>query len=136
MEIKKGDKFLCKESVVMYNGAIDYIKGKVYTSDLDGCITDEEGTVKHWWGGDERTSEYFVRWLVTITLTKDQWSIVVREMESYKNRMTDDYNDLVRNPMKYLSAGCDEEKYRGFVELSRKKKEEAERISLELGGSL
>lgn len=49
-EIHKGDKFYCKESVVMEDGEIAYKCGEYYVSDRDGCITDESGDIDHEWG--------------------------------------------------------------------------------------
>lgn len=40
VKIRKGDKFLCIADYEMYSGDIAYISGKVYISELDGCITD------------------------------------------------------------------------------------------------
>ena len=51
MKIKAGDKFYCKKTVYM-NGDLDrivYRKGKTYTSEMDGHVTDEEGTKQHSW---------------------------------------------------------------------------------------
>lgn len=47
MIITAGNKFICKKSVTMTNGSIAYIQGKVYTSEKDGCITDEQGDKNH-----------------------------------------------------------------------------------------
>lgn len=49
MKIKKGDRFLCIKDVEMDSSRIDYIKGKEYISEKDGCITDEEGDAYHKW---------------------------------------------------------------------------------------
>jgi len=68
--IKKGDKFRCIKDVVMSNGGVAYLKGKIYTSEEDGCITNEQGnTYHHWdaeawdthhhWDGDAWVEEYF-----------------------------------------------------------------------------
>jgi len=47
-KIKKGDKFLCLEDYVMYDDdLIAYEQGKIYISEIDGCITDEQKDVKH-----------------------------------------------------------------------------------------
>lgn len=52
-QIKKGDKFLCTEDVIMDGGRHDsdcaYKSGKTYTSERDGAITDEWGDKEHWW---------------------------------------------------------------------------------------
>lgn len=50
MEIKAGEKFKCIESVIENKGsAVFYIEGKIYISEADGRITDEQGEVAHWW---------------------------------------------------------------------------------------
>ena len=48
--IKKGDKFRCIKTVVMDNNPndIDYYQGLIYTSENDGCITDESGCKYHY----------------------------------------------------------------------------------------
>ena len=49
-KIIKGDKFECVKSVAMdQNGYVAYIKGKIYTSESDGCITDEQCNKQHYW---------------------------------------------------------------------------------------
>lgn len=49
IKIRKGQKFLCKETVVMDDDEIAYIKGEVYTSEANSCITDIYGDKKHKW---------------------------------------------------------------------------------------
>ena len=46
-KIKKGDRFFCFEDYVMDDERISYSKGKIYKSDLDGRITDNEIYVHH-----------------------------------------------------------------------------------------
>ena len=43
--IKKGDKFRCIKTLIYANSDLWYQKGKIYTSDMDGCITDEDGDI-------------------------------------------------------------------------------------------
>lgn len=60
MNIKKGQKFLCKETVVMnHTGEVAYIKGKTYTSEQRSCITDEAGDIGHSWDWDTDFDWYF-----------------------------------------------------------------------------
>ena len=49
--IKKGDKFRCIKTVVMDNDSnnIAYYQGLIYTSENDGCVTDESGCKYHDW---------------------------------------------------------------------------------------
>lgn len=43
-----GSIFLCIKDVVMQSsGSIAYTKGKVYSSEKKGCITDNNGSVNH-----------------------------------------------------------------------------------------
>lgn len=48
-QIRKGDMFECIEDVVMDDGEVSYIKGKVYASEANGCITDEQHCKNHHW---------------------------------------------------------------------------------------
>lgn len=58
--IKAGDRFYCKKTVVMEgDGMIAYTKGKTYVSEKDGCITDDKGLIEHWWD-DERWPDFFI----------------------------------------------------------------------------
>lgn len=52
MVIKKGMKFRCIKDVIAGTGERYYTNGKLYTSEMDDCITDDDGTINHWWGGD------------------------------------------------------------------------------------
>ena len=58
-KIKKGDRFLCLEDYVMDDERIAYSKGKIYKSDLDGRITDNEFDVLHEMEGQNYFFEYF-----------------------------------------------------------------------------
>lgn len=58
-KIKKGDRFLCLEDYVMDDERIAYSKGKIYKSDLDGRITDNEFDVLHEMDGQNDFFEYF-----------------------------------------------------------------------------
>ena len=65
--IKKGDKFRCIKTLI-YTGSGDiwYHKGRVYQSDMDGCITDEDGDIDHEWTGrraEEEIKKYFIPYI-------------------------------------------------------------------------
>jgi hypothetical protein len=61
-DIKKGDSFVCVEDVIMNDDdSLVYKKGFVYTSEKDGCITDEDGDIDHRWDDVDYTSLYFVK---------------------------------------------------------------------------
>lgn len=42
ININKGDRFLCRADYVMENGMIAFEAGKIYESNCDGCLLDEE----------------------------------------------------------------------------------------------
>ena len=47
---KIGDKFLCINDCFMNGSGIKvYTKGKIYKSEKEGCITDDQGTKDHYW---------------------------------------------------------------------------------------
>ena len=60
MKIKKGDKLLCIKDVVMTkSGKTMYYAGKVYESEEDDCITNEEGMISHAWYAEDNPQEHF-----------------------------------------------------------------------------
>ena len=64
--IKKGDKFRCIKTLIYAHSDLWYQKGKIYTSDMDGCITDEDGDIDHEWTGrnaEEEIEEYFIPYI-------------------------------------------------------------------------
>lgn len=73
--IKKGDKFLCIKAVKMNgDGEVAYTNGRVYTSEVDGCLTDEQGDKLHEWGG-ENLNRYFRPFTgYTMTSTLDDFN--------------------------------------------------------------
>ena len=61
MKIKKGNEFVCIKKVVMKDcNTIEYKKGFIYISELDNCITNESGSVNHYWN-IESNIKYFVK---------------------------------------------------------------------------
>lgn len=60
--IKEGDKFLCTETYKpTYLSAPSYIKGKIYTSNCDECITDEYGENRMWSNDTAICNNHFTR---------------------------------------------------------------------------
>ena len=62
MDVKKGRKYKCIRTVYMNNlkDNIRYIEGKIYKSEIEGCITDETGLKDHiWTGGSKIVEETF-----------------------------------------------------------------------------
>jgi hypothetical protein len=58
-KIKKGDRFICLEDYEMDDERIAYSKGKIYLSELDGRITDNEFDIMHEMEGQNDFFEYF-----------------------------------------------------------------------------
>ena len=58
-KIKKGDKFLCLEDYIMDDDRVAYTKGKVYKSELDNRITDNDNDISHGMQGEVDFFEYF-----------------------------------------------------------------------------
>ena len=64
--IKKGDKFRCIKTLMYAHSDLWYQEGKVYTSDQEGCITDEDGDIDHEWTGrrgEEEIMKYFIPYI-------------------------------------------------------------------------
>ena len=60
-KIKAGERFLCLMDFLMNNGRIAYLKGKIYISEQDNCITDNNGDYFHVMNGLDEFMEYFER---------------------------------------------------------------------------
>ena len=59
--IKKGDTYKCIKDVKMSSdGRIEYVAGKIYTSEKDRCLTDESGIKEHYWLEDDLFEKYFI----------------------------------------------------------------------------
>ena len=124
VDIKKGDRYLCVCNVVMNDtNELAYIKGRVYTSELDGCLTDEEGIVKHWWCGCTIFADHFKLCtddMIPVLLTAEQWEVVMKELDSWKEEKTTELRELYANHSGYIVLGCSEESYQKFVERHKK----------------
>lgn len=59
--IKKGDAFVCINTVIMDKNPnnVAYDKGRIYYSEMDECITDNQNFVGHMWSDSFR--DYFVK---------------------------------------------------------------------------
>lgn len=59
--IKEGDAFVCIETVIMDKNPnnVAYDKGRIYYSEMDECITDNQDIVGHKWSDSFR--DYFVK---------------------------------------------------------------------------
>ena len=62
MIIKKGDKFKCIKDVIMNDDPeeVAYTSDKIYISEIDECITDNQGLVYHHWNNKE-ANQYFIK---------------------------------------------------------------------------
>ena len=80
--IKKGDKFKCIKSVCINNNPneVAYDKGKIYISEEDGCITDNDKNINHKWH-DDWILEFFIR----IKDTSESKKEMVNHPSHYKN---------------------------------------------------
>ena len=58
-KIKKGDEFLCTEDFKMNDGSIAFIKGKIYKSEFDDCLTDSWGINDHYMNTCDIFSDHF-----------------------------------------------------------------------------
>lgn len=80
--IKKGDKFKCIKSVCINDNPneVAYDKDKIYISEEDGCITDNDKNINHKWH-DDWILEFFIR----ITDTSESQKEMVNHPSHYKN---------------------------------------------------
>ena len=59
--IKKGDTYKCIKDVKMSSdGRTEYVAGKIYTSEQDGCLTDESGIIEHYWLEEDSFEKHFI----------------------------------------------------------------------------
>ena len=80
--IKKGDKFKCIKSVCINDNPneVAYDKDKIYISEEDGCITDNDKNINHKWH-DDWILEFFIK----ITDTSESQKEMVNHPPHYKN---------------------------------------------------
>ena len=80
--IKKGDKFKCIKSVCINDNPneVAYDKDKIYISEEDGCITNNDKNINHKWH-DDWILEFFIR----ITDTSEPQKEMVNHPSHYKN---------------------------------------------------
>ena len=59
--IEQGDEFVCLKTLRMQkSGSITYIKGYVYRSDVEGCITNCDGEKHHGWSDCKLFKKHFL----------------------------------------------------------------------------
>ena len=65
--IKKGESYTCIKTVCMDGNPKDiaYKKGKIYVSDINGSLKDEDGTT-HYWNNIEDFNKYFIKGIISI----------------------------------------------------------------------
>ena len=68
--IKKGQEFKCVKDYVMRGGEIAYKAGKNYKSEIDYCLTDEQGTKKH---GMSFSTDFYEHFELIESKVKIEW---------------------------------------------------------------
>ena len=65
--IIKGDSYMCVKTVYMDGNPKDiaYKKGKIYVSDVNGSLKDENGNT-HYWNSVKELNEYFKEYVIPI----------------------------------------------------------------------
>lgn len=65
--IKKGEKYICTDNVYMDGNPEDiaYKKGKIYVSDVNCSLKDENGDT-HYWDSVEELNKYFKKYVIPI----------------------------------------------------------------------
>ena len=66
----KGKEYLCIKTVVMDSKFTAYIKGKVYISEQNRCITNEKNNANHFWT-KKGMNEFFTETQETFEITKE-----------------------------------------------------------------
>ncbi len=61
MKIKVGDVFVCIKKVHRKNEKCFYFKGKMYQSEINNCITDEEKNKSHTWTKKKLKKKYWLK---------------------------------------------------------------------------
>ena len=61
MKIKKGNTFVCIKKVHIKNERCFYLKGRLYYSEIDDCITDEQNTKDHKWSIKKLHKKYWLK---------------------------------------------------------------------------
>ena len=80
--IKKGDKFKCIRTAYLNNdiNKIVYTKDKIYISEKDGCITDNEGELNH-----KITENYELDFFIKVTDISEPQKEMINHPFHYKN---------------------------------------------------
>lgn len=132
MEIEKGKMYLCTKTVVMDNLEVDYVKGQLYQSEHNGCITDEQGCERHKWPSGRNPEEYFELFgepnLLPIFFTAEQLKLIENVFDSELRERQRQYSETKENERGFLRAGCPEEKYNSFLEMAGKKVSELSEV--------
>ena len=65
MVVRKGRQYKCIKTVYLNGnpklGDLRYIEGKIYKSEIEGCITDETGLKEHIWTDSISFEETFTQ---------------------------------------------------------------------------
>lgn len=109
MEILKGSKHYCKNTVIMDDGEYAYIEGNVYMSENDFSITDESGDTNHSWGDDAdeptKTAWEYYEYFEPMEDSPSFKTITdgIASLLEYKNEK---YGNAVANPLDIFTGKC------------------------------
>lgn len=80
--IKKGDKFKCMSNVYMDTNInrIAYTKDKIYISEEDECLTDDNGEIHH-----RISNDYALNFFIKVADTSESQKEMVNHPSHYKN---------------------------------------------------
>lgn len=86
LPIKAGEKFLCIKNVEMGGDPNDiaYFAGRIYESEMDGCITNALGGKDHEWDLSDDFYKYFTRDLHQKTCPTPTSELIERECDALK----------------------------------------------------
>lgn len=114
IKIKRGDIFLCVEDVISEgdNSTILYKKDKVYISDIDGCITSEEGKTDEEWDLPMYYSEFLTHFKRCENPgLKPHKLVEIKSGEKFK--CIKDYRDEITNKTLFISGNIYKSKHSG-----------------------
>ena len=73
----------------MDTGDVLYLKGKIYTCEVQDCLTNEDGTKVHYWTDDQETFESFKEHFVLVNKNKKLYYENNQQPQSYRRKDSD-----------------------------------------------